>query len=254
MSLSDPARPHAAHTEAGRPLREVTSYTRRGSRLSPKQQRAWSEYADRWVVPTEVATTRPVAEWFDRNTDLSAHLRAHLRAQLRAELIVEIGSGIGEVATAVALARPECHVLAFEVWKPGVAAGLDRAGTAGVDNLRFCLLDAVWAFREAVPADGIAELLTFFPDPWHKKRHHKRRLITPAFARLAAERVRPGGTWRIATDWPAYADHIGEVFDEVAPLWAGGQTDRWEGRPLTKFERRGLAEGRPIADFTFTRR
>lgn len=240
MPTSDPARPGAARTSDGRPLREVASYTRRGSRLTPKQAAAWAEYADRWVVAPESAETVPAIGWFGPDAPAG-------------ELVVEIGSGIGEVAAAVAAARPEARVLAFEVWKPGVAAGLARAGEAGVTNLRFCQLDAVWALREAIAPDEIGELLTFFPDPWHKKRHHKRRLLSPGFARLAASRVRPGGTWRIATDWPDYAEHIEEAFGEVDTLWAGGPTERWPGRPVTKFERRGLAEGRPISDFTFRR-
>lgn len=241
MPSSDPVRPGAPQTESGRPLREVASYTRRGSRLTPKQAAAWTAYAEQWVVHPDLAESRPVSEWFgpdDRG---------------EAPLIVEIGSGIGEAAVAIAAARPEARVLAFEVWKPGVAAGLARAGEAGVTNLRFCQLDAVWALREAIAPGQIAELVTFFPDPWHKKRHHKRRLITPDFARLAAGRVAPGGIWRIATDWPDYADHIAEALDQVSDLWVGGPSERWAGRPVTKFERRGLAEGRAIADFCFTR-
>ncbi len=137
----------------------------------------------------------------------------------------------------------------------GFAASVaPELGEAGITNVRFCQLDAVWAFREAMAPAAITELLTFFPDPWHKKRHHKRRLLNADFASLTADRVVQGGVWRIATDWPAYAEHIRECFAEVTDLWEGGESERWPGRPLTKFERRGLAEGRPITDFTFRRR
>lgn len=241
MPTSDPARPGAALTPDGRPLREVASYTRRGSRLTPKQSLAWAQYADRWVIPADAAQARPVAEWLGPEFAPTS------------PLIVEIGSGIGEAAVAMAAARPEARVLALEVWKPGVAATLARAAEAGVTNLRLCQLDAVWALREAFAPGEIGELLTFFPDPWHKARHHKRRLITAEFARLAADRVAADGQWRIATDWPDYADHIGEAMSAVAELWTGGPCPRWEDRPVTKFERRGLAEGRPITDFCFRR-
>ncbi|MEZ5194791.1 MAG: tRNA (guanine-N7)-methyltransferase, partial [Nocardioides sp.] len=103
-----------------------------------------------------------------------------------------------------------------------------------------------------VPAGGLAELWTFFPDPWHKKRHHKRRLVTPAFAVLAARRLAVGGWWRLATDWADYAEQMGEVLD-AEPLLSGGVVERWAERPVTKFERRGLAAGRTITDLAYRR-
>jgi len=97
---------------------------------------------------------------------------------------------------------------------------------------------------------SIAELWTFFPDPWHKARHHKRRLVSPAFARVVAERLVPGGSWRLATDWADYADHMGEVLD-AEPGLTGGAVERWAERPLTRFERKGLAKGRTIVDLLY---
>jgi tRNA (guanine-N7-)-methyltransferase len=113
-------------------------------------------------------------------------------------------------------------------------------------------VDAVWSLEHLMGPGRVAELWTFFPDPWPKTKHHKRRLVSREFAALAASRLAPGGSWRLATDWPDYAEQIEEVLT-AEPLLEGGRTERWADRPVTKFERRGLAEGRPIADFCFRR-
>jgi tRNA (guanine-N7-)-methyltransferase len=233
-----PSRPHHKLTADGRRMREVLTYSRRGSRFSPRQQEAWDAHADRWVIPDE-AVDRPGfawSDWFGRE----------------APLVVEIGSGVGEATAALAAARPAYDVLAFEVWRPGVAEGLGRVAEAGAENVRFCSVDAVWSMENLVGPASLAELWTFFPDPWHKKRHHKRRLVTPEFARLAASRLVPGGTWRLATDWDDYAEQMVEVLD-AEPALDGGRVARWEERPVTKFERKGLAAGRSITDLAYRR-
>ena len=168
-------------------------------------------------------------------------------------MIVEIGSGVGEATAALAAARPAYDVLALEVWRPGVAESLGRVAEAGATNVRFCsrrrgVVDGAPAWRPA----SLAGLWTFFPDPWHKKRHHKRRLVTPDFAALAASRLAPGAEWRLATDWADYAEQMVEVLD-AEPLLEGGVTDRWDERPVTKFERKGVAAGRSITDLAYTR-
>jgi tRNA (guanine-N7-)-methyltransferase len=104
-----------------------------------------------------------------------------------------------------------------------------------------------------VAPEGLAELWTFFPDPWHKKKHHKRRLVTPEFAALATSRLTPGAVWRLATDWADYAEQMVEVLDDEPGL-EGGVVPRWEERPVTKFERKGLAAGRSITDLMYVRR
>ena len=169
-----------------------------------------------------------------------------------APMIVEIGSGVGEATAALAAARPGYDVLALEVWRPGVAESLGRVAKAGATNVRFCSVDAVWSMEHLVEPGSLAGLWTFFPDPWHKKRHHKRRLVTPDFAVLAASRLAPGAEWRLATDWADYAEQMVEVLDAV-PLLEGGVTDRWDQRPVTKFERKGVAAGRSITDLAYTR-
>lgn len=233
-----PARPHHRLTADGRRVREVLSYSRRGSRLAPRQQEAWEAHAATWVVP-EQAVDAPgfrLLEWFGRE----------------APLVVEIGSGVGEATASLAAAHPELDVLALEVWRPGVASSLARVAEAGATNVRFCTVDAVWALEHLVGEGELAGLWTFFPDPWPKKRHHKRRLVTPAFARLVASRLRAGAEWRLATDWPEYADQMRVVLDAQAEL-EGGPVERWAERPVTKFERKGRAAGRPIVDLCYRR-
>jgi tRNA (guanine-N7-)-methyltransferase len=234
-----PARPHHKLTEDGRRMREVLTYSRRGSRFTPRQAEAWATHQADWVIPDEAVDRAGfrLADWFGRE----------------APLVVEIGSGIGEATAVLAAARPDRDVLALEVWRPGVADSLWRVAEAGAQNVRFCSVDAVWFLEHVIEPGSLAELWTFFPDPWHKKKHHKRRLVTAANAATAAARLRSGGVWRLATDWADYAEQMREVLD-AEPLLEGGVVERWAERPVTRFERKGLAVGRTITDLAYRRR
>jgi tRNA (guanine-N7-)-methyltransferase len=226
-----PARPD-------RDARQIRSYARRGIRLNARQQRAWDSHAARWVVP-EAAQTEPgfqYSEVFERP----------------APLLVEIGFGLGGPLSKMSSARPEINLLGFEVWRPGVATCLATLAKTGATNVRLSTLDAEWCFEHAIEPATIAELWTFFPDPWPKARHHKRRLIDAGFARLAASRLIPGGVWRLATDWEHYADQMQAVLD-AEPNLAGGLTERFSDRPVTRFERRSIEAGRPVTEFSYTR-
>lgn len=231
-----PARPHHRLTEDGRRMREVLSYSRRGARFTPNQAAAWAAHQEQWVIPDE-AVDQPGFAWSDR-------------FGRSAPLIVEIGSGVGEATAPLAAARPSYDVLAFEVWRPGVADTLWKLAEAGAENVRLCSVDAVWSLEHLLGERSISELWTFFPDPWHKKKHHKRRLVNPAFAALVASRLVPGGTWRLATDWADYAEQMVEVLD-AEPGLEGGVVERWAERPVTRFERKGLAAGRSITDLVY---
>lgn len=215
----------------------VRSYARRGSRLTAGQQSAWETHAERWVLPEQVA---------------ESPLDAVTCFGRQAPLVVEIGSGNGESLASMAAARPGVDVLALEVWRPGVAATLARLDRAGVTNVRLLMADAEACLGTLCAEGSLSELWTFFPDPWHKNRHHKRRLVGPEFAATAASRLAPGGAWRLATDWDDYARHIERVLD-AEPLLEGGRVERWEDRPITKFERRGLAAGRAVTDLVYRR-
>ena len=132
------------------------------------------------------------------------------------------------------------------------SALLKRAGERGLANLRIVAHDAVEVLQHMVPPGSLAGVHIFFPDPWHKKRHHKRRLVTPGFAHLAATRLQVGASWRLATDWADYAEQMVEVLD-AEPLLDGGATDRWAERPVTRFERKGVEAGRDITDLRYVR-
>ena len=233
-----PARPHTGVTEDGRRIREVLTYSRRGSRLSDAQAEVWARRAEGWWIPDEAVDAPDFTwtSWFGRE----------------APLVVEIGSGIGEATVTLAAERPECNVLAFEVWHPGVAETFHALERRGLDNVRLVSVDAVWSFAHLMAPDSLAELWTFVPDPWPKKRHEWRRLVNADFGAVAASRLAPGALWRLATDWPPYAEQMATVL-AAEPLLEGGPTQRWADRPRTRFERRGLRADRPITDLTFRR-
>jgi tRNA (guanine-N7-)-methyltransferase len=219
-------------------MREVLSYSRRGGRFTPSQQEAWDAHHLDWVVPDEAVDDSSFSwrDVFGRS----------------APLIVEIGSGVGEATAVLAAQRPAYDVVGVEVWRPGVAHTLGLLAEAGAENVRLLSLDAVWCLANLFGPGEVEELWTFFPDPWPKKRHHKRRLVTAEFAALAASRLRPGGMWRLATDWMEYADQMRKVLD-AEPLLTGGPVERWADRPVTRFERKGLAVGREITDLAYRR-
>ncbi len=234
-----PARPHRKLTEDGRRKREVLSYARRGSRFTPSQRESWEAHHRDWCVEEE-SLDDPSFDW------VSVFGR-------QAPTIVEIGSGIGEATAALAAARPDHNIVALEVWRPGIAHTLGLLAQAGAENVRLVSVDAVWCVEHLFGPGEIEELWTFFPDPWPKQRHHKRRLVDADFAALAASRLRPGGLWRLATDWQPYADQMRSVLD-AEPALDGGPVERWTDRPVTKFERKGLEVGRDITDLAYRRR
>lgn len=171
-----------------------------------------------------------------------------------APIVVEIGSGRGEALVHAAAERPDLDFLGLEVYRPGVAQTLVTMRHAGVSNVRLLVVNAAEALATMLPPASVHELRVWFPDPWHKKRHHKRRLVTMEMATLAARVLEPGGMWRLATDWQDYADQIRTVIEDSPDFDGGGWSARFEGRPLTRFESKGLEAGRTIRDFTAVRR
>jgi tRNA (guanine-N7-)-methyltransferase len=232
-----------------RARRDVVSFVRRGSRMRPSHRRAWELYRERFLLEV------PRLE-----TSTSVHPAASLdlvRAFGRdAELIVEIGPGTGESLIPMAKARPHANVLAFEVYEPAIARMLAQLARNSLDNVRIVEADAVAAMKYLVPVQSVAEIWLFFPDPWHKARHHKRRLLNPEFAALSASRMRRGALWRIATDWADYAERMRTVLDSdpsFANLHPDDWAPRWDARPITQFEQRALDAGRQIYDFSYRR-
>jgi tRNA (guanine-N7-)-methyltransferase len=228
--------------------REPVSFVQRDSRLTPSSQAAWDRHHARLVldVPRGEASTSVASGY--RLDPVAVFGR-------RAPLVVEIGSGSGDAVVHAAERHPGTDFLAVEVYRPGVAQTLSRLGAAGMTNVRLVQANAVDVLRHALDGVALEEVWTFFPDPWPKAKHHKRRLVTPATAELVASRLAHGGLWRLATDWPDYAAQMLEAGAACPTLSNpyGGLAPRYDGRPLTRFERKGVAVGRPIADLTFER-
>jgi tRNA (guanine-N7-)-methyltransferase len=216
----------------------IRSYVLRQGRFSRGQQRAYEE-----LLPTLGIAYAPVPLDF----------RAVFGRE--APVVVEVGSGMGETTARIAREHPETDYLAIEVHAPGVGSLLKRLAEESIANVRVIRHDAVEVLREMVPAGSLAGMHVFFPDPWPKKRHHKRRLIQPEFVRLAAERLRPGGYIHVATDWEEYAAHALQVLTLEGLLvnTAENYAPRPATRPQTKFERRGLRLGHGVWDIVFTR-
>ena len=158
---------------------------------------------------------------------------------------------MGETTAAIAQAHPENDYLAVEVHGPGVGSLLRRIDALALANLRVIRHDAVEVLERMIPDAALAGIHLFFPDPWTKKRHHKRRLVQPPFAALAARKLAPGGYLHAATDWPEYAAQMDEVFSSEHLL---ERADAIKNRPETKFERRGIGLGHPVRDLLFRRR
>jgi tRNA (guanine-N7-)-methyltransferase len=169
--------------------------------------------------------------------------------------ILEIGFGMGGATAAIALANPETDYLGVEVHTPGVGALLKQIGELGLENLRIIQHDAVEVLQHMIPDASLDGVHIFFPDPWHKKRHHKRRLVQPDFVALLVRKLRHGGYLHLATDWADYAQQMQSVLAANPDLvnTAAGFAPRPEYRPLTKFEQRGVRLGHGVWDLIFRR-
>jgi len=170
----------------------------------------------------------------------------------KAPLILEIGSGMGETTAAIAAAHPEADFIAVEVHGPGVGSLLNRINAEGLKNVRVIRHDAVEVLERMIPHGALAALHLFFPDPWPKKRHHKRRLVQPGFVSLVGEKMSVGGIVHVATDWAEYADQIDAAFSGNSSFVKAAAG--FASRPATKFEARGRRLGNPVRDLVFIRR
>ncbi len=225
--------------DASIPERRVRSYVLRAGRMGTGQQRALRELAPRYVLPFQ-AEPLDAAAAFGRS----------------APLILEIGFGMGDATAAIAAASPQLDFLGVEVHPPGVGALLRHIDARQLHNLRIVQHDAVAVLERMLAPGSLAGAMVFFPDPWPKKRHHKRRLIQPAFVALLASRLSRGATLHLATDWRPYAQHMLEVLS-AEPLLVNtcaGFAPRPGYRPPTKFEQRGARLGQPAQDLVFRRR
>lgn len=232
-----------------RPIRrEVVSFARRDGRLSHRHQQAWDAHHARYVVDPPRAV---------RSTSLDPSWRLDAEAEFgrRAPLVVEIGSGDGDAVLDAAEANPGDNVLAVEVYRPGLARTIVGAESRGLSNLRVLAADARALVAHGLDEGSVSELRVFFPDPWPKARHHKRRLVDAAFVADAARVLHPGGVLHLATDWADYAQVMREVCASCPHLGPiEGEAGERGGRSQTRFERKGLAAGRTIVDLRYVRR
>ena len=214
MAQHHPPRSHAIHSR-------VRSFSRAGGRLRPVQAEALLELGPRYVVGVPRAdAVRTVSPGFHLEPDL---LFGHV-GQVR-PLIVEVGSGSGEALLAHAAIHPGADYLAVEVWETAIARLVTSIHRQGLRNVRVVPADASQLLATALPVSCASEVWVFFPDPWRKPRHRKRRLVTTAFADSVARVLRPGGVWRLATDWADYAWQMRDVVEDVAALPAGLRLD-----------------------------
>lgn len=219
----------------------IRSFVRRGGRITEAQRRALAELWPRFGV-----------EYAPVPLDLDALFGR------KAPRVLEIGFGNGETLVELAARRPEADFLGVEVHPPGVGRCLLGVEARTLTNVRVIAHDAVEVLAHMIPDASLDEVLLYFPDPWPKKRHHKRRIVQPEFAALVARKLVAGGAWRLATDWAPYAKHMLEVLsaapDFVNAAPAGGFVPRPESRLETKFERRGQRLGHEVFDLEFRRR
>ena len=219
--------------------RTIQSFVRREGRITRGQQRALDELWPKYGIPDHAPAS--LDSLFGRV----------------APRTLEIGFGNGEALAGMAEQQPEHDFIGVEVHRPGVGHLLQLLEKRGIDNVRIYNADAVRVLKECIPDRSLDRLLLFFPDPWHKKRHHKRRIVQPGFAELIAEKLVSGGILHMATDWREYAEHMladmqasGHFRNCAGP---GNYSPRPDYRPLTKFEQRGQRLGHDVYDLLFER-
>ena len=226
-------------SDDGRPVRRIRSFVRREGRITAGQQRAlqdlWPRYGLATDAPLDLATI------FGRS----------------APCTLEIGFGNGDALATMAEEQPDTDFIGIDVHRPGVGRLLQQLDERELTNVRVMREDAVQVLKTCFPDNSLDRLLLFFPDPWHKKRHHKRRIVQPAFIELLARKIKPGGILHMATDWEDYARHMLEVIEESAAFRncasAGNYSPRPDYRPVTKFEQRGQRLGHGVWDLLYER-
>ena len=241
MNPTDPTLPAACDEPTPQPdprHRAIRTFVKRAGRTTEAQARAWADVGPRFLVPFQPQPLDFTA-LFGRT----------------APTVLEIGFGMGEATAHIARVLPEVNFLACEVHEPGIGALLKRIDDLKLSNVRIVAHDAVEVLAQMVPLASLDGFHLFFPDPWHKKRHHKRRLIQPAFVHALIRHLKPGAYIHCATDWEPYARQMLEVLSAEPALrnTAADFAPKPHYRPLTKFENRGLKLGHGVWDLVFIR-
>ena len=243
-SLPDDAAPAPSPADKpDYPRRGIRSFVLRAGRMGSGQVKAMETLGPLYVLPYTAAL-------LDFDQAFGRH----------APTVLEIGFGMGDATAQIAAARPQDNFIGIEVHTPGVGALLQRIQERGLTNLRLLQHDAVEVLREMIAPASLAGIHVYFPDPWHKKKHNKRRLIQAPFVKELSSRLAPGGYLHCATDWQPYAEQMLEVLgaeptlENTAKSTADGYAPRPDWRPLTKFENRGIKLGHGVWDLVFTKR
>jgi len=213
----------------------IRTYRLRGSRITGPQQSALDKYWDAYGIEysTEflnITSLFPTAE----------------------QVVLEIGFGMGEATALIARDFPNTGYLAIEVHKPGIGKLMARIEELALSNIRIIEGDAHPIITTMIPNKSVDGVHLFFPDPWPKKRHHKRRIVNAEFLALIHPKIKDGGFFHIATDWGPYAEHIEEIF-AASPLFSGGVVERPEWRPVTRFEGQGITKDHQVTDLRYTK-
>lgn len=220
--------------------REIKSFVLRQGRMTTGQQRGLEECWDKWGLKLEDGPVDMTAA-FDRE----------------APVVLEIGYGMGLSLVAMASAETDKNFIGVEVHRPGVGSLLNEAATACLTNVRTYNDDAVEVLKQCIPDGSLSRVQVYFPDPWHKKRHNKRRLVQPKFIELLRPKLKVGGVIHMATDWEHYAEQMMEVMSDTEGFKNMESPQKYsprpEFRPLTKFERRGQRLGHGVWDLLFER-
>jgi len=216
--------------------RAVRSYKLRGRRITEGQQEAWDRL---WPI------------FGIENSDQKINLAELFPDSKR--VIMEIGFGMGEATAQIAAADPTTGYLAVEVHRPGIGKLLLRIEEGGLNNLRAIEGDAFEVFEQMIVDSSLDGVHLFFPDPWPKARHFKRRIVNQEFIKAVAAKLKPGAFFHIATDWQPYAQWIAEEFTKQS-FFTGGEVERPDWRPLTRFEDQGINKEHPVADFRFVKK
>jgi tRNA (guanine-N7-)-methyltransferase len=234
-----PADDSATPAASPHPRRSIRSFVLRAGRMGSGQVKAMELLAPLYVLP-----------YADARLDFDRAFGRH------APTVLEIGFGMGDATAQIAAARPQDNFIGIEVHTPGVGALLQRIQERELTNLLLLQHDAVEVLRDMIAPDSLAGIHVYFPDPWHKKKHNKRRLIQAEFVRELSSRLAPGGYLHCATDWQPYAEQMLQVLGAEPTLanTADGYAPRPEWRPLTKFENRGIKLGHGVWDLVFTKR
>lgn len=220
--------------------KSIRSFVIRGGRMTDPQRKAFEAFWPQFGLSL-----------FDGSIDQGA---LFARA---APLVLEVGYGMGDSLVDMALREADKDFIGIEVHPPGVGRLINRAGKEGLTNLKTYMADANDVLEDCIADASLDRFQLYFPDPWHKKKHHKRRIVQPAFIRRIAQKLRPGGLLHMATDWQHYAEHMLEVMQAAEGFKncsdTGDYVARPEWRPETKFERRGERLGHGVWDLLFER-